>query len=101
MGDNYGAMTDLSYLMNCLPQVNETSSKKRSFARYRPLFWLVRQSRAAVEPKLVTKYTHQLIYISFIIHGYVYGDVSIELRSLNFWFTPRSGDDYFFLFLVK
>ena len=62
MGDNYGAMTNLSYLMNCLPQVNETSSKKRSFAQYLSLFWLVRQSRAAVEPKLVTKYTHQLIY---------------------------------------
>ena len=40
--------------------------------------------------KPVTKYAHQLLYILlyiFNIHRYKYGDASIKLRSLNFWFT--------------
>ena len=77
--------------------VNETSRNKSYFLWYLPLFWPVRQLRAAVEHNLsreplepVTEYTHQLIYILLyiLLHIDMYkADASIALRSLNLRFT--------------
>ena len=54
---------------------------KSSFLQYLPLFWPVRQSRAAVEPNLSLSQNTADMHI--IIHGYASGDASIELLSLN------------------
>ena len=62
-------------------------SNKCSFLQYLPLFWPLRQSKAAVGPNLSLFQIHPLADIHFVIHGYVYGDVSIETPSLNFWFS--------------
>ena len=48
-----------------------------------PLFWPIPQLRAAVEPNLSLSQNTPI----HIEYRYVYGDMSIKLRSLIFWFT--------------
>ena len=66
---------------------SKKSSNKSSFLRYLPLFWPLRQSKAVVGPNLSLFQIHPLTDIHIVIHGYVYGDASIEIWSLNFWFS--------------
>jgi hypothetical protein len=47
-----GYLAKVCFLGIEIAKTNETSSNKSSFLQYLPLFWPVRQFRAAVEPKL-------------------------------------------------
>ena len=54
----YPHMLVTVWLESLCYRVNKTSSNKSSFSQYLPLFWPVRQSRAAVEPNFdLSQYT--------------------------------------------
>ena len=69
-----------SFKARFLPKYNEMSSNRSSLLKYLPLFWPVRQSRAAVEPNLSLS---QNTLISWYTYQHKKSDILLTFTSVK------------------